>query len=195
MSAAAEAVAQTSGSESASAAESAAENDEDMLDAYADWQPQADELASLQQQQDEDSLDLRPDIAPASGLAARWIEVCEHMALSGMTGNMVRNSTLVAEEADRWTVHLDPQHSALYSDNQRKRINDSLNQSLGRNIELHIEVQSPQAETPALHLARRRARQQADAVASIEQDARVQALITTFDAQVQADSIRPHNPL
>lgn len=190
-----EPVAAAVSNEPATAAEPAEEDDEDMLDAYADWLPQADELASLQQQQDEDSTDLRPDIAPASGLALRWIEVCEQMGLTGLTGNIVRNSSLIAEEEARWLVHLDPQHSALYSDNQRKRINDSLNKTLGHDVELQVEVQSLQAESPALHLARRRARQQADAVLSIEQDPKVQALMATFEARVQPESIRPHNPL
>ena len=146
------------------------------LDAYISWQPESDELESLQQQQDEDGTDLKPHIPVATGLAARWIELCEQMALTGMTGNMVRHSTLVEEKDDHWTLHLDPQHSALFSASQQKRINDSINQALGRSITLQIDVEAPVCETPALSLARRRARQQADAVASIEQDAAVQTL-------------------
>ncbi len=165
------------------------------MDEYADWQPRTDGLATLQQQQDEDSVDLKPHIPPASGLAARWIELCEQMALTGMTGNMVRNSTLVSDEGDQWCIHLDPQQSALFTPAQQKRINDSLNQALGREVQLQIEKIEPVSETPALNLARRRARQQADAVASIEQDAGVQTLIREFGARLLPDSIRPHTPL
>ncbi|MBS7326561.1 MAG: DNA polymerase III subunit gamma/tau [Thiopseudomonas sp.] len=166
-----------------------------LMGSYNSWQPQADELASLQQQQDADSIDLKPHIPPASGLAARWIELCEQMALTGMTGNIVRNSTLVSEEGDHWCVHLDPQQSSLFTAAQQKRINDSVNQTLGREVQLQIEKVEPVSETPALNLARRRARQQADAVASIEQDAGVQSLMREFGAHVLPDSIRPHNPL
>jgi len=62
-------------------------------------------------------------------------------------------------------------------------------------VQLQIEKIEPVSETPALNLARRRARQQADAVASIEQDAGVQTLIREFGARLLPDSIRPHTPL
>lgn len=177
------------------------DDDEELADlqnqmaAYASWQPAADELHELQQEQEDGDVDLKPDIPAASGPAARWIELCERMALTGMTGNIIRQTTLVADDGDSWLLHLDPQHSALFNANQQKRINDSINQVLERSIELHIEIRTPQAETPALALARRRARQQADAVVSIEQDPLVQSLIKELDARVLPDSIRPLNPV
>lgn len=168
---------------------------QDNMLAYADWQPASDELYQLQQEQDENDTDLKPDIPSATGLAARWIELCEQMGMTGMTGNIVRQTTLVTEDGDNWLLHLDPQHSALFNANQQKRINDRLNQTLGRSVQLQIEVQTPAAETPALALARRRARQQADAVLSIEQDPVIQTLMTDFGARILPDSIRPLDPL
>lgn len=168
---------------------------QDNMLAYADWQPASDELYQLQQEQDENDTDLKPDIPSATGLAARWIELCEQMGMTGMTGNIVRQTTLVTEDGDNWLLHLDPQHSALFNANQQKRINDSLNQTLGRSVQLQIEVHTPAAETPALALARRRARQQADAVLSIEQDPVIQTLMTDFGARILPDSIRPLDPL
>ena len=168
---------------------------QDAMLAYADWQPASDELYQLQQEQDEHDTDLKPDIPSATGLAARWIELCEQMGMTGMTGNIVRQTTLVAEEGDQWLLHLDPQHSALFNASQQKRINESLNRTLGRSVQLQIEVQTPATETPALALARRRAKQQADAVLSIEQDPVIQTLMTEFGARIQPDSIRPLEPL
>lgn len=168
---------------------------QDAMLAYADWQPASDELYQLQQEQDEHETDLKPDIPSATGLAARWIELCEQMGMTGMTGNIVRQTTLVAEEGDQWLLHLDPQHSALFNASQQKRINESLNRTLGRSVQLQIEVQTPATETPALALARRRAKQQADAVLSIEQDPVIQTLMTEFGARIQPDSIRPLEPL
>ena len=165
------------------------------IDTYADWHPAAEELLALQQEQDEHSTDLRPDIPAASGLAARWIELCQQMALTGMTGNIVRHCTLVREEGEDWLLHLDPQHSALFNANQQKRINDSLNQVLERAVRLQVEVCAPETETPALALARRRARQQADAEASIDEDPAIRTLLQQFDARVLPDSIRPLDPI
>jgi DNA polymerase-3 subunit gamma/tau len=62
-------------------------------------------------------------------------------------------------------------------------------------VHLQIEERAPEAETPALALARRRARQQADAVLSIEQDPAIQTLLREFGAKILPDSIRPHNPV
>lgn len=165
------------------------------IENYADWHPAAEELLALQQEQDEHSTDLRPDIPAASGLAARWIELCQQMALTGMTGNIVRHCTLVREEGEDWLLHLDPQHSALFNANQQKRINDSLNQVLERTVRLQVEVCAPETETPALALARRRARQQADAEASIDEDPAIRTLLQQFDARVLPDSIRPLDPI
>lgn len=168
---------------------------QDDLAAYASWHPAAEELLELQQDREEGDTDLRPDIPAATGLAARWIELCEQMGLTGITGTIVRHTTLVAEEGDTWQLHLDPTHSALFNATQQKRINESVNQVLGREVHLQIEERAPEAETPALALARRRARQQADAVLSIEQDPAIQTLLREFGAKILPDSIRPHNPV
>lgn len=173
--------------------EQADEGADESPDTWAGWMPDAAELTALQQ--DQEQTDLRPEIPPASGLAARWLDLCGQLGLSGMTGNIVRHCSLIEAEGERWLLYLDPQHSALFNAAQQKRINDSLNQILDQPVELEIRVQEPGQETPALAHARRKARQQADAEHSIEQDPVVQGLLSTFAARIVAGSIHPLEPV
>ncbi|OEC36391.1 DNA polymerase-3 subunit gamma/tau [Pseudomonas cuatrocienegasensis] len=136
-----------------------------------------------------------PAAQPATGLAADWLELFPALGLSGMTGSIGANCTLVAVEGDRWSLHLDPGHSALFNPTQQRRLNDALNQHLGRTIDLQIELRTPEQETPAQAAARRRANRQRDAETSIQSDPLVQQMIQQFGAVIRADSIEPFDPV
>ena len=135
-----------------------------------------------------------PAAQPATGLAADWLELFPTLGLSGMTGSIGANCTLVAVEGDRWSLHLDPGHSALFNPTQQRRLNDALNQHLGRAIDLQIELRTPEQETPAQAAARRRANRQREAETSIQSDPLVQQMIQQFGAVIRADSIEPFDP-
>lgn len=139
--------------------------------------------------------DLCPHIPAASGLAARWISLCEQLDISGMTANIARNCALIKEQGSSWLMHLNDQQSALFNETQRERINTAINTQLGQQIDLSIEIAPLTVETPALHLARRRAQQQLEAERSLEQDPLIQAFKQEFGAVFCADSIKPLNPI
>lgn len=154
-----------------------AENlDYDFADALSDEQPQAEpEPASL----------------PATGLAADWLELFPKLGLGGMTGSIAANCSLIAVEGDKWLLHLDPAHSALFNATQQRRLNDSLNAYHGRELQLDIELIKPEQETPAQAAARKRANRQREAEASIQNDPLIQQMISQFAASVRAGSIEP----
>ena len=112
-----------------------------------------------------------------------------------MTGNIAANCTLMAAEGDNWLLHLDPGQGALFNATQQRRLNDALNQHLGRSINLVIELIQPQQETPAQAAARRRAERQRDAEASIHADPFIQQMIQQFAAVVREDTIEPVDAL
>ncbi len=128
---------------------------------------------------------------PATGLAADWLELFPKLGLSGMTGNIGANCTLMAVEGDSWLLHLDPGHSALFNATQQRRLNDALNQYHGRELHLQIELCTPEQETPAQAAARKRANRQREAEESIHGDPLVQQMIQQFAAVIRADSIEP----
>ncbi|MBX9763767.1 MAG: DNA polymerase III subunit gamma/tau [Pseudomonadaceae bacterium] len=136
-------------------------------------------------------LEVLPAAQPATGLAADWLELFPKLGLSGMTGSIGANCTLVTVDGDNWLLHLDPAHSALFNPTQQRRLNDALNQFLGRELTVHIELCKPEQETPAQAAAHKRANRQREAEASIHQDPVIQQLIQQFAAVIKADSIEP----
>ncbi|MFC5695770.1 DNA polymerase III subunit gamma/tau [Pseudomonas sp. GCM10022186] len=132
-----------------------------------------------------------PAAQPATGLAAEWLDLFPRLGLSGMTGNIGANCTLVAVEGDVWRLHLDPAQSALFNANQQRRLNDALNQYHGRTLKLEVEVRRPEQETPAQAAARKRAARQRQAEEAIASDPLVLKMIELFGAQVRADTIEP----
>ena len=175
----------------------AAHDDDD--DAYLDtssFQEYAD-LSSVSghdapsAQTNNDGVDLQPHIPVASGLAAQWQTFYSGLNLGGMTSSIAANTVLIEKNANRWLLHLDPNHSALFNSTQLQRINAAINQQLDAPIELHIEQHVLDQESPALALLRKNAKRQQEAEDAIHADPVVLQLIDTFGAQISANSIEP----
>ena len=132
-----------------------------------------------------------PAIEPATGLAAEWQDIYLKLGLTGLTGSIASNCTLVSVEDDRWLMHLDPAQSALFNPTQQRRLNDALNQYYDRTLQLVIELQAPQQETPAQAATRRRNDRQRAAEQSIHSDPVVQQLMEKFAAVIREGTIEP----
>ncbi|MEB0078782.1 DNA polymerase III subunit gamma/tau [Pseudomonas sp. CCI3.2] len=168
--------------------------DDDYFDGELDIDPASysylDELAH----------DSVPDVAepeplpasmPATGLALDWLNLFAKLPISGMTGSIAANCTLMAVDGDHWLLHLDPAHSALFNTTQQRRLNDALNQYHGRTLTLSIELIKPEQETPAQAGSRRRAERQSEAEASIHSDPFIQQMLQQFGAVIREDTIEP----
>ncbi|WP_312974988.1 DNA polymerase III subunit gamma/tau [Stutzerimonas nitrititolerans] len=132
-----------------------------------------------------------PAMEPATGLAAEWQDIYLKLGLSGLTGSIASNCTLISVEDDRWLMHLDPAQSALFNATQQRRLNDALNQYHGRTLQLVIELERPRQETPAQAAARRRGERQRAAEQSIQSDPVVQQLMEQFAAVIREGTIEP----
>lgn len=150
-----------------------------------------DELAEHVQEQPQVAAEPLPAAKPATGLALQWLELFPQLPVSGMTGNIAANCTLIAADGDDWLLHLDPGQGALFNATQQRRLNEALNQHLGRTLNLRIELIRPEQETPAQAAARRRLERQHEAEASIEHDPLIQQMIKLFGAKVRHDTIEP----
>ncbi len=139
--------------------------------------------------------ELLPASQPATGLALDWLELFPKLPISGMTGSIAANCTLVAVEGDHWSLHLDPAHSALFNATQQRRLNDALNQHHGRTLTLDIQLIRPEQETPAQAAARKRANRQSEAEASIHADPFIQQMMQQFGAIIRDDTIEPVDAL
>ena len=132
-----------------------------------------------------------PQVQPATGLAAEWLTLCPAIGVSGMTGSIAANCTLVKREGDDWLLHLDPAQSALFNASQQRRLNDALDKHLGRTINLQIVICKPEQETPALAAARQRIERQRQAEEAIRTDPLIRQMIEQFGASIRPDSIEP----
>ena len=180
-------------------AEDESDNDEPPPYSEADYLP-ADALAYWDEPSDAEKTTPAADldflsVAPATGLAAQWQQIYDGLQLGGLTGSIAANCTLVAVQEQQWTLHLDPDHSALFNPTQQSRLNDALQRYLGQDIQLLVEIKQPTQETPAQAAARARYERQKAAEASIQNDPCVQQLIERFGAQVRLDTIEPVNPI
>jgi DNA polymerase-3 subunit gamma/tau len=170
--------------------------DDDYVEPDIDIDPASysylDELAH-ESVSDEEPLEPEPTPAamPATGLAADWLEMFPKLPISGMTGSIAANCTLIEANGDNWLLHLDPAHSALFNSTQQRRLNDALNQLQGRTINLRIELIKPEQETPAQAAARQRAERQRQAEASIHADPFIQQMLQQFGAVIREDTIKP----
>ncbi|MBV6288895.1 DNA polymerase III subunit gamma/tau [Pseudomonas aegrilactucae] len=171
--------------------------DEDYYDAEIDpvGYSYLDELASETAPEPAPEPEPEPAAQPATGLALQWLEMFGQLPISGMTGSIAANCTLIAADGDNWLLHLDPAHSALFNATQQRRLNDALNQHLGRTLNLSIELIRPEQETPAQAASRKRANRQREAEASIENDPFIQQMIKQFGATVRHDTIEPVDAL
>ncbi|MGV8842473.1 MAG: DNA polymerase III subunit gamma/tau [Pseudomonas sp.] len=132
-----------------------------------------------------------PAIRPATGLAAQWLELFPRLGLSGMTGSIAANCTLVAVDGDTWRLHLDPAQSALFNSTQQQRLNDALNQYHERTLVLEIELCKPEQETPAQQASRKRQERQGAAQSAIQADPLVQQMREQFSAVIREGTIEP----
>jgi DNA polymerase-3 subunit gamma/tau len=150
-----------------------------------------DELASEHAAEPAAEPEPEPAAAPATGLALQWLELFPNLPISGMTGSIAANCTLIAVDGDNWLLHLDPAHSALFNATQQRRLNEALNQYHGRTLTLTMELIKPEQETPAQAAFRRRADRQREAEESIHGDPFIQQMMQQFGAVIRNDTIEP----
>ena len=163
--------------------------DEDYFEVETRAEAYLDELVDVAP--DTQAIEPTPAAKPATGLAAEWLDIYLKLGLGGLTGSIAANCTLISADDDRWLMHLDPAQSALFNATQHRRLNDALNQFLGRTLELDIQLQTPQQETPAQAAARRRGERQRAAEESIQSDPVVQQLMQQFAAVIRDGTIEP----
>ncbi|WP_221794856.1 DNA polymerase III subunit gamma/tau [Oceanobacter mangrovi] len=130
-------------------------------------------------------VDQLPELAPHT-----WWMWLAHLPLAGLPMNIARNSALVAINGSHYQFDVDPQQGALFNANQQQRIEIAL-QTLIPAARVEMQLQTPRGETPDQRRQRLHAESVYIAQQSIETDGRVKNILSTFNAMVVEDSIRP----
>ena len=126
--------------------------------------------------------DPAPELAPD---ADHWHELLEGLDVSGMARLLAEHSECLAHDDAHYRLRLDERHDALLADGPVAGLERALAARLGRAIRVRIELGPVTGETPALRKARLRQEQERAARAMLEENAGVQALLSTFAARLE----------
>ncbi len=126
-----------------------------------------------------------PPLAPHT-----WWMWLEHLPLAGLPLSIARNSALVEVRDSLYCFDVDPQQSALFNPGQQQRVEQAL-QTLVPTARIEMVLRSPAGETPEQRRQRMAAEAGYIALQSIETDDHVRNILTTFNATVVEDTIRP----
>lgn len=119
-----------------------------------------------------------------------WYEVIDAMGLDGLVRELASHCVISGKNDKRIKLSISPAQENLVSDTQKERLQQLLREYYGHDIRLSITVEETGIETPAERRVREGQERQEAAVSSFLNDPDVQALVDTFDATVDKDSIR-----
>ncbi len=129
---------------------------------------------------------------PSLNSAGDWREVVERLALQGMAYQLAINSVLSGREGDTLHLSLAAQHSTLRIPSMERRLQESLQQLLGRRVVLNYTVAAEVGgqETPAAIQQREARDRRAVALQAMQADPLVQQICKTFNGRVVEDSVQ-----
>ena len=120
-----------------------------------------------------------------------WPNLLEALGLLGMVYSIASNCQLVAVDGTALHFVLDESNASLFNTGHSDKIRLALQNYFDRELSVTIDVGQPPGETPAMRTARAARERQAEAVAEIEGDQRLQALMARFDGELDPASIAP----
>ncbi len=128
--------------------------------------------------------------------ARSWIPLLDAIGLSGMTYNIAANAVVeqvetLSEQGARVHYLLSARQMHLFNATHQQRIEDALSGYFGSSVKIVFSEGDSSEETPAQFRERRRRERLAAAVAAIESDANVQAIIERFDGRLDVGSVQP----
>ncbi|MCY0966758.1 DNA polymerase III subunit gamma/tau [Parathalassolituus penaei] len=128
-----------------------------------------------------------PELAPHT-----WWQWVETLGLGGLTLAIARNSALVRVDNGQLDFDVDPQQGALFNATHAQKIEQIL-QARVPGIRINMQLQVTRGETPEQRRQRLVAEAGYLAQQAIETDQRVRHILSSFNAVVLPDSIRPLN--
>lgn len=98
-----------------------------------------------------------------------------------MSANLAAHAELVAQTAQSWRLRIDPAHSALLDGPHVGRIGEALSRHLGQSVKVEFELGPIQGETPLRSRERQQREARERAIARLEADPKVKALLARFE--------------
>ncbi|MDS4016163.1 MAG: DNA polymerase III subunit gamma/tau [Candidatus Accumulibacter sp.] len=129
-------------------------------------------------------------VAPGA-IGGDWSGILGGLKLSGMARELGQHCELRDLSAVQIVLRLSPRHRHLLMKPAQDKLQQSLAEYFGRPLRLAVEVDEVSGATPAAVAERDRRERQDRAIAAVEQDGFVRAIIETFDATLIESSIKP----
>lgn len=136
-----------------------------------------------------------PEAEPVEGfvadeqLLARWYDIVDQLSITGVAKMIAEHSVLRTMQLPGIELVLSDKHDTLLTDAQRQGLGRALQEQLGQTVELAVSIAAVSSETPSQRKDRLAQERQADAEATLQQDATVQNLLSEFGGKIEA--VRP----
>jgi DNA polymerase-3 subunit gamma/tau len=122
---------------------------------------------------------------------SNWQSIIDEMALVGLVKELAGHCALKQHSKDRVHLVLSPDKEHLLNQTQKDRLASALEMRFGKDTQLKISIEEPEAETPAQMKAREEREKQQAAESSLKGDDNVRAMEEMFGATLDEKSIRP----
>ena len=120
-----------------------------------------------------------------------WYEIFNKLELSGILHTVAANLSLIETRSDRLDFILDQERSNLFNQRHCEQIEMAISDYLNRRVSIHIEIGSPQAETPFQREGRLISERQKKAEENLSEDEDLKGLIDRFNGRLDRESISP----
>lgn len=121
-----------------------------------------------------------------------WPSLVEQLALKGMARMLAQHSEAQVLTPDHIELCVPEIHKHLLEKTYQEKIQEAVNLHFGQKVKLKIALGSVTGMTPADLQQQKVEEKQSEAVAAIETDPVVQALVENFDAKIIVSSIKPN---
>lgn len=120
-----------------------------------------------------------------------WPSLVEQLALKGMAKMLAQHSEARILTAGNIELCVPEIHKHLLEKKYQEKIQEAVNQHFAQPVKLKIALGSVTGMTPADLQLQKIEKKQSEAVAAIETDPVVEALVENFDAKIIVSSIKP----
>jgi len=125
------------------------------------------------------------------GQQQSWLDIVSRLPVSGMARMLAQHCEMIHCTAERVDLRVARGHERLLEKAYQERLKAALQQHFGAAVRISITAGEAGGNSPMEIANREKQRNQAQAIAEIEQDPFVRDLVENFDARVNESTIQP----
>lgn len=122
--------------------------------------------------------------------ALDWITLVKQLNLTGLSHTFACQCVLQEYANNQVKLLLDPKQTALHTPKQEEKLAQALSKHFSQSISLSISLGDANLLTPARYEQQQKAQRLEETTKNLQEDPTLQAIIKTFDAKLQPESIQ-----